>query len=452
MNAAQLAEACGGRLLQGDPDRELPRAIADSRLVRAGDLFVAIRGERTDGHLYVAPAVRAGARAVLCETAVQAPDDVAVIEAESSTTALAKAAQTIAASYRGTVVGVTGSVGKTTTKELTAAALSPLGRVFRNPGNYNSEIGLPLALFSLRDEHRAAVFELGMRGAGEIGRLAAIIRPSIGVVTVIGESHLETLGSVERIAQAKAELLSSLPSDGVAVLNADDPWLGELRRYAPGRVLLAGRADGADVRILSVTHRVDGSELRIAYMGGEAVGNLPLVGQGAALDAALAVGVALAAGVDFAAAVAALSMVTAPPGRLRRFVAQGVTVLDDTYNAAPQSADVALDLLNSIATEGQRIAVLGDMRELGGRERELHRRLGERAAECADVVIAIGDLGEEVVLGARSAGVRAERVRGIDDLVRRLHAMVAKGDVVLFKASRAIALERAVREFVEGLT
>lgn len=449
MNAAELAEACGGRLKQGAPSWEIPRAIADSHRVEAGDLFVAIRGERTDGHLFAADAVRAGARGILCERPVDVPGDVCVIEVASTTKALLRAAQAIARRYAGMTVGVTGSVGKTTTKELTAAALSPLGPVFRSPGNYNSEIGLPLALFSLRPEHRAAVFELGMRGMGEIRRLAGIIRPRIGVITVIGESHLEVLGSVERIARAKAELLSALPQDGVAVLNADDPWVGELRLHAPARVLLVGRGADADLRVLSVCDLPDGSELRLGHQGMEAVGTIPLVGAGASLDAALAVGAALSAGVGFPEAVAALQGVSVPPGRLRRFVARGITVLDDTYNAAPQSADVALSLLRDTPTQGRRVAVLGDMRELGAQERDLHRQLGRRAAQSAEVVLAIGDLGDEIVLGARSAGALAERVQGLEDLLGRLRSLVAEGDVVLFKASRAIELERAVKEFLE---
>lgn len=448
MNASQLAEATGGRLLQGDPGYEIPRAIADSRMVQAGDLFVAIRGEHTDGHLYAMQAVRAGARAVLAEHPMDLPPDTALIQVGSSTHALLRAAHAIAGAYRGTVVAVTGSVGKTTTKELTAAALSPLGEVFRNPGNYNSEIGLPLALFSLRASDRAAVFELGMRGLGEIRRLAGIVRPRIGIVTVIGESHLEVLGSVERIARAKAELLSALPQDGTAVLNRDDPWTDELRLHAPGRIVFAGRGEDADLRIVSVRDAAEGVELTLWYRGQTATAKVPLVGEGAALDAALAVGAAITAGVPFAAAVAALAQVAAPPGRLRRFVAHGITVLDDTYNSAPQSARVALALLGSTPSSGRRVAVLGDMRELGQGERELHLALGGQAAESADVVLAIGDFADEIVFAAREAGAQAERVRGIDELVGRLRTLLDRGDVVLFKASRAIALERAVREFL----
>ena len=450
MNIGELAEATRGRLLQGDPRWAIARAEVDSRRVQAGDLFVAVQGERTDGHLFIGKAVAAGAGGVLMERPVPLPPDVPAVLVDDVRQALLRAARRMAGEFSGLVGAVTGSVGKTTTKELWAAALAPLGPVFRNPGNFNSDIGMPLALFGLTERHRSAVFELGMRGRGEIARLASVLRPRIGIVTVIGHSHLEILGSVEAIARAKSELLSALPQDGAAVLNADDPWLSFLRLAAPHRVLLVGRNPAADLRIVgSESLGVEGSRLHLAYAGEEVSCGLRLLGHGAVLDAALAVGGALAAGVGFADAAAALSRAEPPHGRLRTLRAHGMTAIDDTYNASPQSLDVALRLLRELPCTGRRIAVLGDMRELGPEEMEMHRQMGRAAAHSADIVLAVGEFAPLVAEAARAEGSEAEALSGVDDVAPWLRRRCGEGDVVLFKASRAIGLEQALALWLE---
>ncbi len=449
MKALELAQAARGRLVQGDPDWQIPRAVADSREVQPGDLFVAIEGERTDGHLYIPQAIAAGASGVLVEQDVQVPQEVAVIGVDDVRQALLQGAGRMARDYRGIVCAVTGSVGKTTTKEFWASCLTPLGDVFRNPGNYNSDIGMPLALFSLRSSHAAAVFELGMRGPGEIRRLARILRPRFGIVTLIGESHLSELGSVDAIARAKSELLSELPAGGCAVLNADDPFTPQLRLSAPARTLLVGRSQSADLRILE-TEGIGASASRIVlcYGAEEREGRVAFLGEGAAMDAALAVGGAVAAGVAFAEAVDALARAKPAKGRLRAYSASGLTVIDDTYNASPQSVRVALALLAEIPTQGRRIAVLGDMRELGDEEVHLHREMGRSAARHADIVFAVGEFADEVARAAQDAGGEASAFQDLDGLVGSLRAAVRSGDVVLFKASRSVGLERALERLV----
>lgn len=450
MKIGELAEATRGRLLQGDPEWTILRATVDSRQVQAGDLFVAVQGERTDGHLYIDRAIAAGAAGVLMERPRSLPSGVSAVQVDDVRQALLRAARRMAEEFPGLVGAVTGSVGKTTTKELWAATLAPLGPVFRNPGNLNSDIGMPLALFGLAGSHRAAVFELGMRGRGEIARLAAILRPRIGIVTVIGHAHLEILGSVEAIARAKAELLSALPQDGTAVLNGDDPWLSFLRLSAPHRILLVGRGPAADLRILgSENLGVQGSRLYLRYGGREISSSLRLVGEGAVLDAALAVAGALAAGVDFSQATGALSDAEPPHGRLRTLTSHGMTAIDDTYNASPQSLAVALQLLRELPCTGRRIAVLGDMRELGREEMELHREMGCAAAHSADVVLAVGEFGPLVAESARREGVEAEALSGVDAVAPWLKRSCRAGDVVLFKASRAIGLETALERWLE---
>ncbi len=450
MKIGELAAATGGRLLQGDQDWTIAHAAVDSRKVQPGDLFVAVQGERTDGHLYIDKALEAGAAGVLMERAVALPAGVSAVLVDDVRRALLAAARYMAARYGGLVGAVTGSVGKTTTKELWAASLTPLGPVFRNPGNFNSDIGMPLALFGLTEEHRSAVFELGMRGRGEIARLAGIVRPRIGIITVIGHAHLEVLGSVEAIARAKSELLSALPQDGTAVLNADDPWLPFLRLSAPHRILLVGRDPSADLRILgSENLGVEGSLLYLGYGKEHITCRLRLVGEGAVLDAALAVGGALAAGVPFTEAAGALSRAEPPRGRLRTLTRRGMTAIDDTYNASPQSLDVALKLLRELPCQGRRVAVLGDMRELGDEEAELHRAMGRSAAASADVVLAVGEFATLVAEAARAAGASAEAFADVGAVAPWLRRFCREGDVVLFKASRAIGLERALGEWLE---
>jgi len=449
LNLGELARAARGRLLQGDAGWPIGRACVDSRLVRAGDLFVAMRGERTDGHLYVAAAVAQGAAAVLVEAPCAVPQGVGLVLVDDARRALLRAARAIAGDYRGVVCAVTGSVGKTTTKELWAAALGPLGPVFRNPGNLNSDVGMPLAIFGLQQEHRAAVFELGMRGRGEIARLAGIVRPRVGIVTRIGIAHLEVLGSVEAIARAKAELLAALPQDGTAVLNADDPWTPFLSLSAPPRVLLAGRDPAADLRIVEARSLgTEGSLVRLRFAGQEAPCRVRLPGDGAVADAALAVGGAVAAGVAFTDAAAAVEAATPEHGRLRTLHVRGVTVIDDTYNASPQSVEVALRLLGEVACPGRRIAVLGDMRELGGGEREGHVQMGREAAGCADLVLAVGEFAEVVAQAARAAGTSAAACQDASGAARWLRREARDGDVVLLKASRAVGLERALAEWL----
>ncbi len=450
MNIGELVVATHGRLVQGNPEWAIAHASVDSRKVQPGDLFVAVRGEHTDGHFYVERALAAGAEAVLMEQPLNLPPSVPAVLVDDVRRALLAAARRMADAYEGLVGAVTGSVGKTTTKELWAAAMAPLGPVFRNPGNFNSDIGMPLALFGLSGWHRGAVFELGMRGRGEIARLAAILRPRIGIVTVIGHAHLEILGSVEAIARAKSELLSALPQDGTAVLNADDPWLDFLRLSAPHRVLLVGRSRAADLRILgSESLGVEGSLLHLSYGSENVTCRLQLVGEGAAFDAALAMGGALAAGVDLAAAAEALSRAEPPHGRLRVLAARGMTAIDDTYNASPQSLEVALQLLKELPCTGRRIAVLGDMRELGAEEAALHRDMGRAAARSADVVLAVGEYASLVAESARAEGAEAVALTEVGAVVPWLRRSCREGDVVLFKASRAIGLERALSGWLE---
>jgi UDP-N-acetylmuramoyl-tripeptide--D-alanyl-D-alanine ligase len=423
-------------------------AVVDSRKAGRGDLFVALRGERADGHDFVADAARRGATAAIVERPVEhllpqyvVPDALAALQA--------LARQRRAARTKLKVIGITGSVGKTTTKELTAAVLATRYPLLKSEGNLNSEIGLPLVLLDLTQQHRRAVLEMGMWATGEIRLLCELARPETGVVTNVGPSHMERLGSIEAIANAKAELVEALPPSGVAVLNADDEHVVAMAQRTPAHVITYGfaradvRAEEIDSRGLAGVHftLVHGSERAPVYS------RLP--GRAMIHNALAAAAVAITDGLELDDIASALSTAQVPARLAAHKGRCGSLIIDDTYNASPASMRAALDLLGEVP--GRKFAVLGDMRELGAAEEEGHRDVGAYAAGIADVILAVGELGRTIGEAAASAGHR--NVRILEDkaqIARAILPHLQAGDVVLLKASRALALETVLEELREG--
>jgi UDP-N-acetylmuramoyl-tripeptide--D-alanyl-D-alanine ligase len=421
-------------------DRTVEFAI-DSREVREGDAFLALKGEELDGNDFVGDALANGAALVVCERelAQEAPS----LQVSDSREALA----TLACWWRrqlGTrVIGVTGSVGKTTTKEITADVLQKVAPVLRNQANWNTDIGVPLTLLRLTSDHRWAVLEMAMRGAGQIRQLAKIAEPVIGVVTNVGQVHAELLGSMDAIAWAKSELIQELPEDGLAVLNAEDPRVSAMDKKARCRVVRYGLRASADVRATDV--KSDGLEgLRFRLEAGEEAHavRLKLAGRHNVLNAAAAAAVALAEGMPLSAVASALEHVE--PYRLRKVTGpNGSLILDDSYNASPASMRAALDLLREVP--GRHVAVIGDMRELGQYEEDAHADVGVYAAERAEVILGVGEKAKAIVDAAREAGhPSAHAYLNKSDAVADLRKNLKAGDVVLVKASRALALETVV--------
>lgn len=463
--AAEAAAVAGGRLRRGSGREEVRRAVVDSREVRAGDLFVAVPGARADGHDYVAAAFARGAAAALvsrppAEGAAAAGDagapagsgpKGALILVDDTVAALGRLAAHHRRRFPVEVVGVTGSVGKTTTKEMIAAVLAPRFRVLKSPGNYNTEIGLPLTLLGLRPEHRVAVLEMGMRGEGQIRHLAALAAPRLGVLTVIAETHVELLGSVEAVARAKRELIEALPPDGVAVLNADDPHQRRMPAATAARVLWYGLGAGAQVTAADVRPQgAAGTAFRLRAPGiapGEVPVSLPLPGRHHVLDALAAAAAGLALGVSLEEAALGLGAVSLPDKRSRLIRTGGLTLIDDTYNASPASVKAALATLEEIAG-GRRVAVLGDMLELGERAEAGHREVGRAAAaRGVDLLVTVGDLSRHVREGALEAGLPAERARhyaGREAAAAWLREALRPGDTVLVKGSRGMRMEEVV--------
>jgi len=430
----------------GHPIGTLPQSFAgvstDSREAMPGALFVALRGERFDGHAFLPQARTAGAVAALIQREGAHPVDLPVIEVDDTLRALGALAHGHRRRFQPAVAAVTGSVGKTTTKELLGAALSPLGPVLKTEGNLNNEIGVPLTLLRLGPRHAAAVIEMGMNHLGEIARLAALAEPRVGVVTNVRGVHLESLGTIERVAEAKGELYRGLPADGVAVANADDPLALAQARASGRRVVTFGRS-AADVQLVSVRQSLRGVELEVRAGGRTLRGEAAFLGEHSAIDACAALAAAEACGVPVERAVAALASARPAPHRLAVLsLPDGVTLLDDCYNANPHSTIAALDTLRALG-EGRRLgAVLGDMLELGPEELELHRRVGAAAAGLA-WLYAFGPRARSLAIGAREAGVPevghgTELERGLAWIRERLRP----GDLLLLKGSRGMRMER----------
>lgn len=437
-----VAVAAGGKRLGPAQPVEVLGVSTDTRSLRPGEIFVAIRGPRFDGHAFAADAVAKGAVAIL---ASNLPADLAVpvVLVDDTLAAL----QRLAAAHRTRlavqVVGVTGTNGKTTTKELTALVLGTRFSVLKTEGNFNNQIGLPLTLLRLRSSHEMAVLEMGMSGLGEIKLLCLLSRPSIGVLTNIGPAHTLQLGSLENIVRAKAELADGLTPDGMLVANADDPLVKGIAETASRKVLTYGVTEGADLVATAVTSdaegtttfRVEGVAVRLPLWGGHNVHN--------AL-AALLVGRAI--GVPLEEGAAALASARPVKGRMVVRAVRGVTVIDDSYNANPASVEAAVASLRMVGVTGRRVLVLGDMRELGDYAEEGHRRVG-RACAGLDVLIGLGDLVGPALEEAAVLGVQVCRAENHDEAARLLAEVIEPGDVVLFKGSRAVMVERVLERW-----
>ena len=423
-------------------------AVVDSRKAGRGDLFVALPGEHADGHDFVADAARRGATGALVARPV--PVEVAQYVVRDPLAALqALAMDRRTANPKLKVIGITGSVGKTTTKEIVASVLATKYPVLKNEGNLNSEIGLPLVLLELTKRHRRAVLEMGMWAEGEMALLCQIAKPDIGVVTMVGPVHMERLGSIEAIAQEKGVLRASLPPDGVAVLNADDSRVAAMADRTEANVITYGLSPDADVRADEIeSHGLAGVSFTLVHAGAREHVYSHLPGRAMVHNALAAAAVGLVDGLTIADVAAAL---TAAPARVRfhsRRGPNGSLIIDDAYNASPASVLAALDLLGEMP--GRKIAVLGDMRELGAAETQGHRDVGVRAAAIADTVITVGALGRIIADTAREAGhADVHALEGKAEVAPFLRDRLREGDVVLLKASRALAFETIVEELGE---
>ncbi len=407
-----LLAATGGRLLRPTGVTSFAGAAVDSRHVRPGSCFVALRGERADGHDYIGQAVANGASVVLLErppTQLEGEPDVALVSVADSLTALQELAAAQRDRFAVRVVGITGSTGKTIAKEMVADLLARTFHVLRNEGNLNSETGLPMTLLRLEPEHEVAVLEMSMYTEGEIARLAEIARPEVGVVLAVHPTHLQRAGSIEAIARAKSELPAALPSQGLAVLNADDARVAAMASVTSARVRTFGITAAADVRAEEIASRgLEGTEFTLRAPWGRRRLRSAMPGRHLVPHALAAISVAEHLAVPMGEVEAALAEGSRAEHRMEVLAsASGATLIDDTYNASPVSVGAALDFLleTPLQPGGSRYAVLGDMLELGPDEERLHHEIGAKAAATVDGLVAVGERGRWIAEAARRAGL-----------------------------------------------
>jgi UDP-N-acetylmuramoyl-tripeptide--D-alanyl-D-alanine ligase len=461
----QVAAVTGGRLLAGDPGQTVTGVSTDSRSLEKGNLFVALRGEKHDGHRFLEQAAESGAGGLLVQGDAAVPRGPAAVQVNDTLKALGDLAAAYRRRFSFPLVAVTGSMGKTSTKELIGAALAACGmRVLCSRGNLNNLVGVPMSLFLLEEGLGAAVLELGSSAPGEIARLGEITRPEVAVVTGVAAAHTEQLGSVENVAREKASLLHSLGPAAAAVYNADAPHLaGFLKHLSTSRIMSYGRSTGASVRLLGAEMTQEPATrcgYEIQTLGLELQSELGLLGEGAALNAAAALCVVLALGREeqIEQALAGISGVQPVPGRLYPLPGpRGSLLLDDTYNCNPESAVVSLATAGQLARarRARAIAVLGDMAELGRLSRPEHERVGREAVRLGmAALIACGPRMEDAADAARreaeasNPGERTIVMHFADPLLAAGPARdrIENGDVVLIKGSRSMAMERVLDE------
>ncbi len=446
----EIITVTGGTLLQGALDVLVDGVATDSRKVKSGDIFVALQGQQVDGHDFIQKAVELGAAALLVAHQVEmVPATVPVIQVANTLQALQELATYNRLRKAIPVVAVTGSNGKTSTKDMIAAVLQTRYQTLKTEANYNNELGLPLTLLNLQQEHQAAVVEMGMRGSGEIDFLAGLAKPTGAVITTIGEAHLERLGSVHNIALAKTEVLEHIGEDGFALLNGDSPWLRELASRCRGNVWFYSLQGNADI----VAHNIrpEGGSMRyeVTFPGGAGEIYLPVPGSHNVMNSLAAIGVGLQLGLTFAEIARGLAQVALSHMRLEILQSNGMTIINDTYNASPSSTKAALRVLQE-TNRGRKIAVLGNMYELGAMEEAGHREVGEAAARAGvDHLIAVGNLAQWIAAGGITGGLTQEQVHHCEDNVQAvavLQTILTSGDTILVKGSRGMTMEQIVKE------
>ncbi|MBS4030020.1 MAG: UDP-N-acetylmuramoyl-tripeptide--D-alanyl-D-alanine ligase [Clostridiales bacterium] len=459
MNCTQILEAANGKLLQaGNMETNITRLTIDSRDTAEGAFFIPLAGDRTDGHRFIRDAAQRGA--IGCFSAIAAdvalPKGLTVIGVPDTLQAL----QQVAAHYRKLfslhMIGVTGSVGKTTTKDIIAAVLSQRFKTLATQGNLNNHIGLPLMLSRLDSTYEASVLEMGMSGAGEIDLLARLALPKIGVITNIGESHLEALGSREAIACAKRELLQHLPENGIAFINGDEPLLFDTSKKFRGKLVTFGFSSRCTMRCTNIVQHQDKKAICLEQHGFPSLTLVPpLPGRHNIYNVMAAVAVGRGLGVTDEEIVQGLSLTRLSGMRLEVVTTAGLHVINDTYNASPTSVAAAIDVLDELAGSAGKMAVLGDMLELGSLQTEGHRQVGRLvASKNLDALVVFGERAQEIATGALQAGFPQSRVHKAtthSEAAQTIRQLARPGDWVLIKGSRGMRMEDVLAALSGGV-
>jgi len=450
LTVSQIAQFAGVSLSSGDGTVLINKVSTDSRTIKPGELFVALRGENFEGHDFVEASAKAGATGALVNLnwAGNVPDNFALLRATDTQ----QAYQTLAANYRRSlalkVLAITGSNGKTSTKDFAASVLARRFRVTKTEGNFNNHVGLPRTILEATSEDEVGVWEIGMNHPGEIAALSKIAAPDAAIITNIAVAHIEFMGSREAIATEKGALAEAVEPQGTVILNADDPFSEGIAARTRAKVVFAGTTDGA-VRAIEIRQSADGSEFTIVEGAHRCRAQLPVAGTHMVQNALLAVAAGRAFGLSIEECAAGLAAAPLTKARLQIKEIGGVQFLDDSYNANPDSMKAALRTLVELDAEGKRIAVLGEMRELGAESERGHREIGEAAATLGvDQLITIGDTAELIAEGARTAGLdKVSSARSTSEAAKLLSEMAEPGDLVLIKGSRAARTEEVIEQF-----
>jgi UDP-N-acetylmuramoyl-tripeptide--D-alanyl-D-alanine ligase len=450
LTVSQSAQLAGASLSSGDGTVVINKVSTDSRTIKAGELFVALRGENFDGHDFVESCAKAGATGALVDLnwTGSVPRTFALLRAADTL----QAYQTLAANYRRSlalkVLAITGSNGKTSTKDFVASVLARRFRVTKTEGNFNNHVGLPRTILEATSEDEVGVWEIGMNHPGEITALSKIAAPDAAIITNIGVAHIEFMGSREAIAAEKGALAEAIEPQGTVILNADDPFSEGIAARTRAKVVFAGTTDGT-VRAIEIRQSADGSEFTIVEGAHRCRAQLPVAGSHMVQNALLAVAAGRAFGLSIEECAAGLTAAPLTKARLQIKEIGGVQFLDDSYNANPDSMKAALRTLVELDAEGKRIAVLGEMRELGAESERGHREVGETAATLGvNQLITIGDTAKLIAEGARTAGLdNVSSTRSTGEAAKLLGEIAKPGDLVLIKGSRAARTEEVIERF-----
>src|SRR6266403_1145579 len=450
LTLSQIAQFAGAWLSSGDGTVVINKVSTDSRTIKPGELFVALRGENFEGHDFIEAGAKAGATGALVDLnwAGNVPNNFALLRATDTL----QAYQALAANYRRSltlkVLAITGSNGKTSTKDFAASVLARRFRVTKTEGNFNNHVGLPRTIMEAISEDEVAVWEIGMNHPGEIAALSKIAAPDAAIITNIGVAHIEFMGSREAIAAEKGALAEAIETQGTVILNADDPFSEGIAARTRAKVVSAGTREGA-VRAIEIRQSAEGSEFTIVEGAHRCRAQLLVAGTHMVQNALLAVAAGRAFGLSIEECAAGLAAAPLTKARLQIKEIGGVQFLDDSYNANPDSMKAALRTLVELDAEGKRIAVLGEMRELGAESERGHREIGEAAATLGvNQLITIGDAAELIAEGARTAGLdKVSSARSTSEAAKLLSEMAEPGDLVLIKGSRAARTEEVIEQF-----
>lgn len=447
----EVAAAVNGVQKGGKKDALLKGVSTDTRHLKAGELFIALKGNNFDGHDFVPRALELGAAGVLISREIGAlPEGLLVVQVEDTLEALGMLARYYREKLPAEVIAVTGTNGKTTTKEILHHLLSPTFRMVSSPGNFNNSIGVPLSLFQLEPYHELAVVEMGTSAPGEIRRLSCIARPDIGVLTNISEAHLEGLGSMEGVAASKAELLEGISPDGALVFNSDNLWCQVIAKGFSGRRISFGIYERADIKGEQI--KKEGGGLTFTVNRQHKVW-LPTLGLHNVYNALAALAVGYCLGLNIGSLSQGLRDFSPPPMRMERHRTGGITIINDAYNANPRSVDAALAEYSRLEVSGRKFFICGDMAELGSETPRFHHDLGQRIAKSGvDFLLLVGRHAHFVAQAARAEGMPEERVLLCDSHEALYHSAVLKlkeGDSVLLKGSRCMRLEEVCEQLKE---